>query len=383
MVGGGRGRRGAAVVAVALTVVAAGCSGAGSGEAEHRIVDVSVGDGPAVRSVEEADAVRAFADDAGGVPARSVEPAAGGALVVSDRQAVSVSSEPLAVRWSYGRDTGLLDAMVTPDGEQAVLFFAEDASEPEEVEAVVLNVATGEVEDTRAVPFELLLRTDLADGLMLGLTTDGDLEARALVGGDPRWSFATEDGCGGGPAADGSVRVVGATAVALLDCGERFLMPGLDAASGEVLWEHAWDTEEAPLFLGLSAGTVAGTAQDPVRLIAEGGLGGTFAVLEADTGGETRLFWEGDEAVADRFPAPVPPEEADTVVVAGDGPGFRDRLTLAAAHVLLEEGALSADDLAARGLLVDGDRLPWSPEEWDADPSGKADAVYGLVADAL
>ncbi|MFL1379911.1 MULTISPECIES: hypothetical protein [unclassified Nocardiopsis] len=41
------------------------------------------------------------------------------------------------------------------------------------------------------------------------------------------------------------------------------------------------------------------------------------------------------------------------------------------------------DALEARRLLVDGTRLPWSPGQWDGDPSERADALHALIADTL
>lgn len=178
-----------------------------------------------------------------------VLPVPNGAVAVFNSGVVALEGVTGEEMWHYRRsDAAVRSANVTPDGESVVASFSDmDVEEDTRVETVVvLDGRSGEIRDEYELPSPSVEESasrfsHVTDEVFLAPGENAmGVDAFALEGGERVWSYE-----GGGADERGPCVVAGdaviTTGTVSRDSGsgeETFLlMAGLDATTGEVLWE--------------------------------------------------------------------------------------------------------------------------------------------------
>ncbi|GAA1437923.1 hypothetical protein GCM10009602_04770 [Nocardiopsis tropica] len=293
-----------------------------------------------------------------------------GVLAVFDEGVALFGTDPVAEIWNRTGLDGPVAAGITADGKRAVLAHA-GSGWFRGTRWSLLDVETGEnIASHRADEPPPALVASLTADARLASPGDGRVEARSLEGDDVLWSYAPEDAC------DGAVsRVVGETLAVVAVCGDRVHLVGLEATTGEPVWEHSWPGTVLPEMHPLTPWTVPGGPADPVERIVRGEMADGYVLF-----GRGAVF---DRGQAQEFlpPQAAPGEAPAHVVLLEDLQDADARLMLQAGHVMVEDGLVGLDELDREGLLVDGD-LPMSAQEWDGDPRILLGALQAVLADA-
>ena len=382
----GRGKSYAALLGgITVLGLLAACGVSVREPSEHVVFDASRDSGARARTVVDEQEVIAFLEEDIGGEVTSVMSAEGGALVVAGADVFSVGLDPVKKRWAYGSEGALSDALVTPDGDKAVLFLEVGGEDREQPRVVVIDALSGKLEDSHRNRKEVSV-LGVSNETYLMVSESGSVESRDLRDGDVLWTFDPARNCGGGAVDAVRGEAFADVVVVFAECSDenKVTASSVGAVSGDVLWERMWEREEIPVLFPFSEPTLAGGEGDPVEVIARGAFSGGYSLISATRGDDVAAgLWGSGEALDGNIPPPqnVGDSGVDNIVIVDGEHELIHRLVLQVAHVFYEEGRLSSEALTEEVLLVgeEEERLPLHPYEWGGGFNAKVAALRELI----